>query len=244
MFDGYPWRTLPKERVSQILQPPNLKVIRTENLEQIGHQAARLIQGLCSDATVAISGGTTYRDIFKVWRETLGSTFVRLFPVDERIVPFDSQESNWGLIQRNLFQPLDWPKSKRCFLENMNADAAGGYERLLRSIFHGYMPQFDLIFLGVGPDGHTASLFPGGRYLDDHDSWVLQTKSPAPPTDRITIGMGVICAARQVVIIMAGKEKRPVTRQMLAGNESLPIVKVLRHRVKKLLFLDQGAAGD
>jgi len=126
----------------------------------------------------------------------------------------------------------------------MGEDAATGYERLLRSIFHGPMPQFDLVFLGVGADGHTASLFPGGQYLNDNQSWVLQTSSPAPPKDRITLGMGAICAARQVVIIVTGEEKRPVVQRMLTGDEVMPIVKVLRHPVKKLLFLDQGAAGE
>ena len=160
------------------------------------------------------------------------------------MVPFDSPESNWGMVQRRLLEPLDWPQSKRCFLKNMDEDAAEGYDKLLRSNFHGPMPQFDLIFLGVGADGHTASLFPGGRYLDNNRSWVLQTESPVPPKDRITLGMGVICAARQVVIVVTGEEKRPVVQQMLKGDETLPIVRVLKHPVKKVLFLDQSAGGE
>jgi len=224
------------------LQFPNLEIIRAKDLEEIGYQTARLIRALSPDATVAVSGGTTYRKILQVWREALASVHVKLFPVDDRMVPFDSPESNWGMVQRRLLEPLDWPQSKRCFLKNMDEDAAEGYDKLLRSNFHGPMPQFDLIFLGVGADGHTASLFPGGRYLDDNRSWVLQTESPVPPKDRITLGMGVICAARQVAIIVTGEEKRPVVQQMLKGDEILPIVRVLRHPVKKVLFLDQSAA--
>jgi len=226
------------------LQFPNLKIVRANNLEEIGLKTVQIIDAFSPDATVAVSGGTTYRKILQVWREGLGPTRVKVFPVDERMVPFESPESNWGMIQQRLLEPLDWPQSKRCFLKSMGEDAATGYERLLRSIFHGPMPQFDLVFLGVGADGHTASLFPGGQYLNDNQSWVLQTSSPAPPKDRITLGMGAICAARQVVIIVTGEEKRPVVQQMLKGDEVMPIVKVLRHPVKKLLLLDRSAAEE
>ena len=224
------------------MQFPNLEIVRAKDLEEIGYQTARLIEVLSPGAAIAVSGGTTYRQILQVWREGLATVRVKLFPVDERMVPFDSPESNWGMVQRRLLAPLDWPQSKRCFLKNMDEDAAESYDKLLRSIFHGPMPQFDLIFLGVGTDGHTASLFPGSRYLDDNQSWVLQTESPVPPKDRITLGMGVIRAARQVVIVVTGEEKRPVVQQMLKGDGALPIVRVLKHPVKKVLFLDQSAA--
>jgi 6-phosphogluconolactonase len=222
---------------------PNLEIIRAESIEEIGQQTARLIRALSPDATVAVSGGTTYRKILRVWREALASVPVKLFPVDERMVSFDSPESNWGMILKDFLDPLDWPESKRCFVESMSEDSAQHYERLLRSVFPTPMPQFDLVCLGVGGDGHTASLFPDNRYLDDNHSWVLQTESPASPKDRITLGMGVICAARQVVIIMTGKEKGLVVQRMLNGDTALPIVRVLKHPVKKLLYLDQSAAG-
>jgi 6-phosphogluconolactonase len=226
------------------LQFPNLEIIRSESIEEIGRQTARIVRGLSPDATVALSGGTTYRKILQVWREALTSGHVRIFPVDERVVPLDSPESNWGMIQRDLLDPLDWPQSKRCFVESENEHSAEEYERLLRSVFPTQMPQFDLIFLGVGSDGHTASLFPGDRCLDDKHSWVLQTQSPTSPKDRITLGMGVICAALQVVIILTGKEKSSVVQRMMSGDEHLPIVRVLRHPVRKLLFLDEDAAGE
>ncbi len=226
------------------MQFPDLEIVRAESIEEIGLRTAQIIQALSPDATVAVSGGTTYRKILQVWQDTLVSVRIKLFPVDERMVPFDSPESNWGMVQRLLFDPLDWPQSKRCFVESMSEHAAVDYERLLRSVFRPPMPTFDLIFLGVGTDGHTASLFPGSGYLDDNESWVLQTISPAPPRDRITLSIGAICAARQVVIIMTGEEKRRVVQRMLTGDEALPIVRVLSHPVKKLLFLDQSAAGE
>ena len=72
-----------------------------------------MMEALSTDATVAVSGGTTYRRILGVWQEVLGPVPVRLFPVDERVVPFDSPQSNWGMIQQLLLDPLDWPLSNR-----------------------------------------------------------------------------------------------------------------------------------
>jgi 6-phosphogluconolactonase len=218
---------------------PNLDIVHAEDLEEIGLKTARMIEALSSDATVAVSGGTTYRKILHVWQKKLGASYVKLFPVDERMVPFDSSESNWGMIQELLLDPLDWPDSKRCFVKRMSQHAVGEYEKILRFTFNQPMPEFDLIFLGVGGDGHTASLFPGTPHLDDYDSWVLQTESPNPPNERITLGMGVICGARQVVIVVMGHDKHGVVQKMLEGDETLPIVKVLKHPVKKRIFLDQ-----
>jgi 6-phosphogluconolactonase/glucosamine-6-phosphate isomerase/deaminase len=106
------------------------------------------------------------------------------------------------------------------------------------------MPEFDLVFLGVGGDGHTASLFPGSPHLDDYESWVLQTESPNPPRKRITLGMGAICGARQVVIIVMGQDKRDIVQKMLEGEEVLPIVRVLEHPVKKRLFVDRDVSSS
>jgi 6-phosphogluconolactonase len=218
---------------------PNLQIVRADNFEDIGLRTARMIEALSPDATVAVSGGTTYRKILHVWRKNLGTSYVKLFPVDDRMVPFDSSESNWGMIQEILFDPLDWPDSRRCFVQRMSEHAVDDYEKLLRFTFNQPMPEFDLIFLGIGDDGHTASLFPGTPHLDDDDSWVLQTESPYPPKERITLGMGVICGARQVVIIVMGQDKRDIVQRMLEGDEALPIVKILKHPVKKQIFLDQ-----
>jgi 6-phosphogluconolactonase len=218
---------------------PNLEIVRAEDLHEIGLRTARMIEALSPGAAIAVSGGTTYRKIFDVWQKKLGPSFVKFFPVDERMVPFDSPESNWGMMQELLLDPLDWPDSKRCFVQRISDHTADDYEKLLRLTFRQPMPLFDLMFLGVGSDGHTASLFPGSPHLDDYVSWVIKTESPNPPKARITLGMGVICQARQVVIIIVGQDKRDVIKKVLEGNEALPIVRVLRHPVKKQLFLDR-----
>ena len=222
---------------------PNLEIIEARTLEEIGQKTAGMIQGLAPNASVAVSGGTTYRKIVQVWRKALGKARPRLFPVDDRIVPLSSAGSNWGMIRTDLLDPLDWPRSKRCFLEAVEGDVAGDYHELLKMHFDGPMPRFDLMFLGVGSDGHTASLFPGTRELDDDVSWVLETRSPTPPNRRITLGMGVISRARQVVIIVTGSDKAPVVRRMLRADAALPIVRILKSPVEKVLFVDKDAAG-
>lgn len=222
---------------------PKLKIIKAKAIEDIGLKTADTLKALPPHATVAVSGGSTYKKIVRIWRDALGGARFRLFPVDERVVPFSGPESNWGMLERDLLDPLDWPLSKRCFVEIMEGDAAHAYQRLLKKVFDEPMPRFDLIFLGVGSDGHTASLFPGSRDLDDDTSWVLQTQSPNPPRKRITLGMGVIRRARQIVIIMTGPEKAPVLGKILAAADPLPIVRVLKSPVQKILFLDPDAAG-
>jgi 6-phosphogluconolactonase len=218
---------------------PNLQIVRADNFEEIGLRTARMIEALSPYGTVAVSGGTTYRKVLHVWQKNLGISYVKVFPVDERMVPFDSSESNWGMIEELLFDPLDWPDSRRCFVQKMSEHAVDDYEKLLRFTFKGPLPEFDLIFLGVGGDGHTASLFPGTPHLDDYASWVLQTESPNPPKERITLGMGVICQARQVVIIVMGHDKHDIVQKMFEGDDALPIVKIMKHPVKKRLFLDR-----
>jgi 6-phosphogluconolactonase len=218
---------------------PNLQIIRADSLELVALKTVGMVKALSPNGTVAVSGGSTYRHVLKVWQKELGPLHVKLFPVDERMVPFDRPESNWGMVQELLLDPLGWPDAKRCFVKKMSEHALHDYEKLLRFVFEGPMPVFDLIFLGVGVDGHTASLFPGVSYLDNFESWVLQTKSPVPPRDRITLGMGVICRARKVVIIVMGENKRGVAEKMLQGDDALPIVKVLKHPVNKQLFLDK-----
>jgi 6-phosphogluconolactonase len=225
------------------LQFPNLEIIRVKTSWEIGLGTARIIKALSPDGTVALSGGNTYKKMIEIWRGALGDARVRLFPVDERMVPFDSIESNWGMIQQGLLDPLDWPPSKRGFVERMSGAMVDDYNSLLKRVFLGPMPVFDVIFLGVGSDGHTASLFPGTPELEDETSWVLQTLSPQPPKGRVTLGMGVLCAARQVVIVVTGREKAPVVGKILRDREPLPIVRVLRHPVKKILFMDHDAAG-
>jgi len=101
------------------------------------------------------------------------------------------------------------------------------------------LPVFDVIFLGVGDDGHTASLFPGQPYLDDLTSVVLGTTSPKPPFKRITLGMAPLIAAKRLLVIVAGAEKRNIVARIFGKDQSIPIVNVLSQRKDSTVFMEK-----
>jgi len=171
---------------------------------------------------IAISGGSTYKNLFTVWAKLKNKqTFGHFFPVDERIVPFDSGDSNWGTAYRELLLKIGREEDIRNF-----PVSASQYNKVLEKSFKGY-PLFDVVFLGMGDDGHTASLFPGKTNDIESDAVVLTTCSPKPPIPRITLGKKVIASANIVITIISGSKKKQILKKVLASDETLPIVNVL-----------------
>jgi 6-phosphogluconolactonase len=198
-------------------------------------ECARLTAEYLRRGTVALSGGSTFAALFPEWLALdLDLTQTSFFPVDERIVPFDDPRSNWGTATREFFEPAGISAQKAHF-----ASSVRQYQQLLQERFGDGMPVFDCVFLGVGDDGHTGSLFPGGDYLDALSSVVLQTLSPKPPAGRITIGPGVIAAAQNAMLIVAGEGKSAVVEALRRGDMHLPVVKVLSRRERSEILLDR-----
>ena len=197
-------------------------------------ELARLTLPYLSKGNIALSGGSTYGRLFSLWAglspDCRNTTF---FPVDERIVPFDDPQSNWGIAYGKFLSLAGRSKDKDNF-----ATSADSYRALLKMRFSIDIPVFDVVFLGVGDDGHTASLFPGEPYLDDLHSVVLETKSPKPPFQRVTLAMAPLIAAETLIVIITGKEKKPIVAKILAKDETLPISKVLSRRKTSLLFIE------
>ena len=189
---------------------------------------------------VALSGGNTYSRLFPLW-VTLkpDCAHASFFPVDERVVPFDDPQSNWGAAYRNFLIPINREDDKSNF-----AQSAAQYYSILKSKFNCNFPVFDVIFLGVGDDGHTASLFPRQPYLDDTASVVLETISPKPPFPRVTLGLGPIISAKKVIAIVSGKEKAAIVKKIFQKDFDLPIVKVLSQRKSSTLFIEESILPD
>ena len=184
---------------------------------------------------VALSGGSTYSRLFPFWAALKPDcAHASFFPVDERIVPFGDPQSNWGNAYRNLLIPINKETDRSNF-----AQSAAQYYSILKSKFNSNKPVFDVIFLGVGDDGHTASLFPGQTYINDTTSVVIETTSPKPPFSRITLGLGPIVSAKKVIAILSGKEKATIAKKIFEKDFELPIVKVFSQRKSSTMFIEE-----
>jgi len=174
-------------------------------------------------ATFAISGGSTPKLLFG---ELAGSGFawshVHLFWVDERCVPPADDASNYKLALKHLIEPADIPEENihRIYGEMEPHQAAARYEAEIRRLFElgsTELPRFDAIHLGMGPDAHTASLFPGQSLIDDREGIAAALFAPQFDQWRVTLLPGVLKAARNTVVLAAGADKAAALRAVLDG---------------------------
>jgi 6-phosphogluconolactonase len=175
---------------------------------------------------------------------------VDVFFSDERMVPLDDSRSNFGMANRSLLTHIPAATVFPVPTGGRPADCAAVYSAILAKAFgvpgDGLPPQFDLILLGLGDDGHTASLFPGAAALHENKAWV--TWSPPgtlpPPVDRITFTFPTLNAAREVLFMVAGAKKAEALRDVLAGApvERRPAAGVHPTAGKLFWLVDQEAA--
>ena len=206
---------------------------------------------------VALSGGSAPRLVYPLLvasprRDAIEWSKVEFFWGDERAVPPDDAESNYGLARRLLLDNL--PSVRAESVHRMPADAPDReaatvrYEAELGRTFAlpaggPRRPRFDLIWLGMGPDGHTASLFPGASVLAEGERWVAPATAPqaSPVAARMTFTLPLINAARAVLFVVAGADKTAAMRSIRAGSDELPAARV--RATSTLWLLDAAAAG-
>jgi len=174
-----------------------------------------------------LSGGRTPQDIYAYiaahLRDRLPWNQVHLFWGDERYVPHDDPRSNYAMAQRTMLQHLPIPTENVHPMPTYVQDpdlAAQAYETTLRRFFTRDFPQFDLILLGVGEDGHIASLFPNSPALEEQSRWV--TVSQGPDVIRLTLTYPAINHAAHIFILVRGKDKARVVRQALLSQDPIP----------------------
>lgn len=179
--------------------------------------------------TAALSGGSTPRTFLEIlanpeFSQRIQWESVHLFQVDERCVPPEHLQSNYRMIHGTLLRPVpsaaDNFHRMKAELENRDV-ASAEYEAEIRSVLappQGSLPSFDLIFLGLGSDGHTASLFPDSEALAENGRWVCPNYVEKLQMHRLTLTYPVLNAASEIVFLVSGAGKAEILRQVLEGK--------------------------
>ncbi len=216
-------------------------------------RAARTAIGAQGRFTVALSGGSTPKALYSLLASNYADFVwnrVFLFFGDERHVPPTDPESNYRMVEESLLAKIAIPAENvfRVPAENPDASAAAAdYEAQLRKFFQvnsGEFPRFDLILLGMGPDGHTASLFPNSQALDEQSRLVVANWVAKFNTHRITLTFPVLNRAAEVMFLASGADKAEMLHQVLEEKNTppLPSQRVQPSDGKLLWILDEAAA--
>ncbi len=176
--------------------------------------------------SIALAGGETPRRLYEMLATEpfLSGIAWETWSVwwgDERCVPPTDEMSNYRLAAETLLNRVPIPAEQvhRIRAETGSRAAASAYENELRDHFDLETPQFDLILLGMGEDGHTASLFPGTLALQETRLTAVPGVAPWPPHDRVTVSLPVINAAHRVLFVVVGREKAHALRMVIASDQ-------------------------
>jgi 6-phosphogluconolactonase len=236
------------------------------DLDALSHAAAAELSALARQAVatrgrfaLVLAGGSTPRRLYQLLAEPPYAADVpwervEFFWGDERPVPPDHPESNYRMAREALLSKVGaWPERiHRIRAEEPDrASAAAEYgceiARVLGAPADGPPPVFDLILLGLGADGHTASLFPGSAALRERRSWAVRNRGPGRAEDRITLTVPVLNRAREVRVLVAGPDKAMALAAVLEGPrdpERLPAQLLLPGAGRLAWLVDRAAAAD
>jgi 6-phosphogluconolactonase len=222
-----------------------------DTTDDLLHAAARTLVERAKGrerCSIALSGGSTPVPLYVALgssplREELAATPVTWAVVDERYVPFDDPRSNAGMIQRTLFAHGMSPGHRFLPFRTDFPDpheSAAEYEREWQTLG---VDTLDVVVLGIGDDGHTASLFPGTPALDVEDRIAIAHFVPKVEMWRVTITKPVIRAAALRLVIATGASKRPIIDALKAGDTSYPIAQATAGAGETWWLVDRPAAG-
>ncbi|MBK5280641.1 MAG: 6-phosphogluconolactonase [Nitrospiraceae bacterium] len=206
---------------------------------------------------IVLSGGTTPETLYRTlssppFADRFDWSRTAFFFSDERLVPPDDPQSNYALAKKTLFTPLKVTPSQVYRMAGESRDpqaAAHEYEQQLRCATKtspSTHPTLDLMLLGLGEDGHTASLFPGSPALRGNQSLIAVTQSPKGPSTRLTMTLGVINRASVVLFLVAGAGKAGIVKAILdpktEAERQLPAALVEPEEGRLIWLLDKAAA--
>jgi 6-phosphogluconolactonase len=236
---------------------PRVRVF--DDPEGVARAAAHRIVELADESigekgtfSLALSGGSTPRSVYELlageeFRDRIDWASVHVFFGDERTVAHDDAESNYRMANEALLSRVPLPAENIHRIEGLGDAAANAsdYESVMRGFFgESAWPRLDLVMLGMGDDGHTASLFPGTLALEEKREWVVANWVEKLNTWRITLSAPAINAARHVLFLVTGAGKSQRLREVLKGVREpsrLPS-QMIRPREGTLEFFVDGAA--
>jgi 6-phosphogluconolactonase len=242
---------------------PNVRI--ASDSESLARQAVQFFVSSARDAIrssgrfyVAISGGHTPKRFFEMLAEStdaqaLAWEKVHVFWVDERYVPPDSSQSNYRLAADTFLTKVDIPSDNIHPIPTEHGDirdAVSSYEQTIREVFglrDNERPEFDLVVLGMGVDGHTGSLMPNSYATFDIDDLACVVYVLNDSLNRVTLTHPVLLAARRLVVLVSGREKAQILREVLTGepDEVKYPIHVLWPALDKILWLvDRDAASE
>ena len=231
----------------EVLRDPTALAIR------VAHWMTGLARAKKSEFAIALSGGSTPRVVYQALS---GDGFVKKFPWahvhwfwgDERFVPHEDPLSNFHMAWTAMLSHVPVPEANIHAVptEGLSVEeSAGAYDAALRT-FYGAdrldpaRPLFDLVLLGLGVDGHTASLFPQSEALAERRHWTAAVRSQKPP--RITLTLPALESSAHTAFLVTGTEKRSILRGLLQGDRDLPASRL--HPMGELRFFVDTAAAD
>jgi 6-phosphogluconolactonase len=199
---------------------------------------------------VALSGGRITQKFFaatvvQAKAHVVAFERVHFFWADERCVPSDDAESNFAIARKFLFAPLKIADAQIHRIRGEDspetaAKAASTEISKIAPVNENGQPVLDLIFLGMGEDGHVASLFPGEPdvLISDKATYRAVKNSPKPPQNRVTLNYAAIAAARQVWVLVSGTGKEAALRESLISKGRTPLARVTQFRTRTKIFSD------
>ncbi len=242
------------------------KIEVVADADELSRRAAEEFVTLAEEAarergrfTVALSGGSTPQHLYRLltdnekpFRAQVPWQKCHFFFGDERHVAPDHPDSNYRMAREAMFSRVSIPAENVHRIKTENPDArkaAEDYEQELRAFFHparGQLPRFDLVFLGMGPDGHTASLFPGTDALREQTRLVAAPRIEKLSTYRVTLTPLVLNNASCTMFLVAGADKAESLRAVLQGSyqPDLYPAQLVRPTVGKVLWLVDKAAAS
>jgi 6-phosphogluconolactonase len=235
------------------------EIIICRDLSELSRQSAERFSQLVNQSvqgsgrfTVSLSGGSTPKHLYSLlgspnYKERIPWNNVHLFWGDERCVPPDHPESNFGIVRESLLSKIEIPAENihRMAGEREPQAAAAEYEKHLQEFFgleSGALPRFDLILLGIGEDGHTASLFPGSDALNETERLVISPFVEKLNSYRLTLTLPVLNSGAEVWFLVTGASKADAVKKVLRGSADLPAAKVQPVNGRLVWFITQDAA--